>query len=92
MLLVNVAYSHYSLVSPIHVSCFIIQVFVKNAVNVATGDVRVNGEVVSDSQKTTHVVVKPRPNDATEGRVIRFLNLTKGFSKEVKLTRGSMEA
>ena len=84
-----VANSYYSLVSLICVSCFTIQVFVRNAVNVATGDVRVNGKVVPSSEKATHVVVKPKPNDATEGRVIRFLNMTKGFSKEVKLTRGS---
>ena len=74
--------------SHICVSCFTIQVFVTNAVNIVTGDVRVNGEVVPSSDKASHVVVKPN----TEGRVIRFLNLTKGFSKEVKLTRGSVEA
>ena len=74
------------------VSCFTIQVFVKNAVNVVTGDVRVNGEVVQSSDKASHVVVKPKSDDDTEGCVIRFLNLTKGFSKEVKLTRGSVEA
>ena len=78
--------------SHICVSCFTIQVFVTNAVNIATGDVRVNGEVVSDSEKTAHVEVKPKPDDPTEGRVIKFKNLTKGFSKEAKLTRGSVEA
>ena len=76
--------------------CFIyhIQVTVRNAVNVVTGDVRVNGEVVPDSDKTSHVEVLPKGGDPmeTEGRVIRFKALTKGFSKEVKLTRGSVEA
>ena len=57
-----------------------------------TGDVRVNGEVIPDSQKTTHVEVKPKPSDPTEGRVIKFKALTKGFSKEAKLTRGSTQA
>ena len=65
-----------------------------NAVNVVTGDVRVNGEVVPDSDKTSHLEVLPKGGDPmeTEGRVIRFKALTKGFSKEVKLTRGSVEA
>ena len=65
-----------------------IQVTVKNAVNVVTGDVKVNGEVVPDSDKTSHVEVLPNFCDPTIGRVIRFKALTKGFSKEVKLTRG----
>ena len=67
---------------------------VRNAVNVATGDVRVNGEVVPDAQKTSHVEVRPKGGDPTEteGRVIMFKGLTKGFSKEVKLTRGSVQA
>lgn len=61
--------------------------FVRNAVHVATGDVRVNGAVVPDSDKTDHVAVKPKPGSTTEGRVIKFKQLVKGFSKEVKLTR-----
>ena len=61
----------------------------KNAVNIATGDVRVNGEVVPDADKTSHVEVLPKGGDPTqtEGRLIKFKGLTKGFSKEVKLTR-----
>ena len=65
-----------------------IQVTVKNAVNVVTGDVRVNGQVVPDTDKTSHVEVLPNFCDPTVGRVIRFKALTKGFSKEVKLTQG----
>ena len=63
------------------------QVFVRNAVHVATGDVRVNGAVVPGTDKTNHVTVKPKPGSTTEGRVIKFKQLVKGFSKEVKLTR-----
>ena len=48
------------------------QVGVSRAVNVATGDVRVNGEIVPD---------------ATTGRAIVFKQLSKGFTTEVKLTR-----
>ena len=68
-----------------------IQVTVKNAVNIVTGDVRVNGEVVPDSEKTSHVEVLPNFCDPTIGRVIKFKALTKGFSKEVKLTRGQSQ-
>ena len=57
-----------------------------NEVNRVTGDVRVNGEVVPD--KISHVEVLPNFCDPTVGRVIRFKALTKGFSKEVKLTQG----
>ena len=60
---------------------------VKNAVHVATGDVRVNGEVVPVADKTSHVEVRPKSGSTTEGRIIMFKELTKGFSKEVKLTR-----
>ena len=61
--------------------------FVKNAVNVTTGMVRVNGVVVPDAEKTSHVAVRPKPGSTTEGRRIKFKQLMKGFSKEVKLTR-----
>ena len=57
--------------------------FVKNAVNVATGDVRVNGAIVPDAEKTNHVTM----SNARDGIVIKFKQLVKGFSKEVKLTR-----
>ena len=60
---------------------------VRNAVHVTTGDVRVNGVVVPDTDKANHVTVKPKPGSTTEGRVIKFKQLVKGFSKEVKLTR-----
>ena len=63
------------------------QVFVRNAVHVATGDVRVNGAVVPVTDKTNHVIVKPRLGNSTEGHVIKFKQLVKGFCKEVKLTR-----
>ena len=56
--------------------------YVKNAVNEATGDVRVNGAVVPDTEKTNHVTVR----NTKEGGVIKFKGLVKGFSKEVKLT------
>ena len=58
-----------------------------NAVNIATGDVRVNGEVVPDTDKTNHVMVRPKSSGATTGRTIVFKQLSKGFTKEVKLTR-----
>ena len=63
------------------------QVHLENAVHVTTGDVRVNGAVVLDTDKTNHVTVKPQQDGTTEGRVIKFKQLVKGFSKEVKLTR-----
>ena len=66
---------------------FSYQVYVKNAVNVATGDVRVNGAVVPDTEKTNHVTV----SNSGEGSKIKFKQLVKGFSKEVKLTRGAQE-
>ena len=55
--------------------------------NIATGDVRVNGEVVPDTDKTNHVMVRPKSSGATTGRTIVFKQLSKGFTKEVKLTR-----
>ena len=55
--------------------------------NVATGDVRVNGEIVPDADKTNHVMVIPISDDATTGRTIVFKQLSKGFTTEVKLTR-----
>ena len=63
------------------------QVGVSSLVNVATGDVRVNGEVVPDTDKTNHVMVIPISDDATTGCAIVFKQLSKGFTKEVKLTR-----
>lgn len=59
------------------------------AVNVATGDVRVDGKVVAESEKTSHVEVRPKGGNPsnTEGRIVIFKELVKGFSKEVKLTR-----
>ena len=53
----------------------------------ATGDVRVNGAVVPDIDKVNHVTVRPKSGSTTEGRIIKFKQLVKGFSKEVKLTR-----
>jgi len=71
-----------------------LQVTVINAVNIVTGDVKVNGEVVPEQDKTSHVEVLPKRGDPTEteGRLIKFKGLTKGFSKEVKLTRGNVQA
>ena len=63
------------------------QVGVSDAANVATGDVRVNGEVVPDADKTNHVMVIPKSSGATTGRAIVFKQLSKGFTTEVKLTR-----
>ena len=63
------------------------QVGVSSLVNVATGDVRVNGEVVPDTDKTNHVMVIPKSSGTTTGRAIVFKQLSKGFTKEVKLTR-----
>ena len=63
------------------------QVHVRNAVHVTTGDVRVNGAIVPDTDKTNHVTVTPKPGSTTKGCVIKFKQLVKGFSKEVKLTR-----
>jgi len=62
-------------------------VVVTNDVHVSTGDVRVNGAVVPDSDKTDNVEVMPKRRGATEGHVIKFKQLVKGLSKEVKLTR-----
>ena len=53
------------------------QVGVSDAVNVATGDVRVNGEVVPDTDKTNHVMVIPKSSGATTGRAIVFKQLSK---------------
>ena len=58
-----------------------------NAVNIATGDVRVNGEVVPDTDKTNHVMVRPNSSGAITGHAIVFKQLSKGFTTEVKLTR-----
>lgn len=55
--------------------------------NVATGDVKEDGEVVSDTDKTSHVEVVKQSGSTTKGRRIKFKQLAKGFSKEVKLTR-----
>ena len=66
---------------------YLSQVRVSGAVNVATGDVRVNGEVVPDADKTNHVMVRPKSRGATTGRTIVFKQLSKGFTKDVKLTR-----
>ena len=55
--------------------------------NVATGDVRVNGEVVPDADKTNHVMVIPISDGAVIGRAIVFKLLSMGFTTEVTLTR-----
>ena len=60
---------------------------VRNAVHVTTGEVRVNGAIVPDTDKANHVTVTPKSGSTTEGRLIKFKQLVKGFSKEVKLTR-----
>lgn len=59
----------------------------KNSVQVATGVVKVNGEAVEDADKTSHVEVIPKSGSTTEGKRIMFRQLSKGFTKEVKLTR-----
>lgn len=58
----------------------------RNAVNVATGDVKEDGVAVPAADKTSHVEVK-QSGSTKKGRRIKFKNLVKGFSKEVKLTR-----
>ena len=63
------------------------QVRVISPVNVATGDVRVNGEVVPDADKTNHVMVIPISDGAVIGRAIVFKQLAMGFTTEVTLTR-----
>ena len=65
------------------------QVTLEHEVNIATGDVRVDGDIVDEMVKTSHVEVRPKGGDATAttGRIIMFKEMTKGFSKEVKLTR-----
>ena len=63
------------------------QVGVSDAVNVATGDVRVNGEVVPDADKTNHVMVIPISDGAVKGHAIVFKQLSMGFTTEVTLTR-----
>ena len=55
--------------------------------NVATGDVRVNGEVVPDADKTNHVMVIPISDGAVKGHAIVFKQLSMGFTTEVTLTR-----
>ena len=67
--------------------CNLPQVTVRDLIQVETGDVRVNGEVVPDADKASHVTVKPRSGSTTTGRNIMFKQFTKGFSKEVKLTK-----
>ena len=66
-----------------------LQITLKREVNVATGDVRVDGEVVDEMVKANHVEVRPTGVDLmpTTGRIIMFKDMTRGFSKEVKLTR-----
>ena len=58
-------------------------------INVATGDVRVDGKVVAETEKMSHVEVQPREGNQskTDGHIVIFKELVKGFSKEVKLTR-----
>ena len=65
------------------------QVTLKRDVNVATGDVRVDGEVVDEMVKANHVEVRTKGGNpmATTGRNIMFKEMTKGFTKEVKLIR-----
>ena len=63
------------------------QVRVISAVNVATGDVRVNGEVVPDADKTNHVMVIPISDGAVKGNAIVFKQLSMGLTTEVTLTR-----
>lgn len=57
--------------------------------NIATGDVRVDGKVVAETEKMSHVEVRPRGENqsSTDGHIVIFKELVKGFSKEVKLTR-----
>lgn len=56
---------------------------------VANGDVRVDGEVVAEAEKMSHAEVRPSGGNQanTDGHVVIFKELVKGFSKEVKLTR-----
>ena len=63
-------------------------------VEVSIGDVRVNGEIVSQSERGDHVEAIPRGMDpnSTISRRIKFKGLSKGFSKEVKLRRPSKKA
>ena len=63
------------------------QVRVISPVNVATGDVTVNGEVVPDADKTNHVMVIPISDGAVKGNAIVFKQLSMGFTTEVTLTR-----
>ena len=85
--LINIFPGRGSFISRRSTYLLLFKVVVTNDVHVATGDVRVNGAVVPDSDKTDHVAVKPKPGSTTEGRVIKFKQLLKGLSKEVKLTR-----
>ena len=57
--------------------------------NMATGDARVDGKVVEETEKTSHVEVQPGEGNQsnTDGHIVIFKELVKGFSKEVKLTR-----
>ena len=59
----------------------------RNAVNLVTGDVKQNGKRITSADKSAHVEVKPKSVGASQGRVIKFKKLAKGFSTEVKLTR-----
>ena len=54
-----------------------------------TGDVRVDGKVVAETEKTRHVEVRPRGENQTniDGHIVVFKELVKGFSTEVKLAR-----
>ena len=62
----------------------------RKAVDRVTGNVRVNGDFVKDEDKAAHVEVLSRGGylQETKGSIVKFKSLTKGFSKEVKLTRG----
>lgn len=66
--------------------------WVRSSVNVATGDVKEDGVVIPDADKTDHVEVMPQSGSTTRGRRIKFKQIVKGFTKEVKLTRGSTSA
>ena len=63
--------------------------FFRQPVHVATGDVRVNGDIIADAQKSTHVTVMPQSGSTDEGKRVKFLQLSKGFTTEVKLTRAA---
>lgn len=61
----------------------IVKVYLEDTLQVETGDVRVNGEVIAQGDKRKYVNVVTR-----KGRkLIRFKNLVKGFTTEVHLTQ-----